>query len=95
MPESTETHVSADAKPKPRTRTQTTKAKAANGAAASNGNDYVLPILHTHIPSRVVNIGFWAGLGGAVAVGVIDPPIGIVVGAGVLVAHHQRSNGSH
>jgi hypothetical protein len=57
--------------------------------ATSNGSaDYVLPLVHLSVPSAIVNVGFWGGLGGAVALGAVDPPLGVLVGAGVIIARH-------
>lgn len=52
------------------------------------GDDYTLPLLHTRLPRAVVNVGFWAGLGGAAVIGVLDPPVALAVGAGVVIARH-------
>lgn len=50
---------------------------------------YVMPIVHTRLPETVVDAGFWVGLVGSAALGVIDPPLALLVGAGVLVARHR------
>ncbi len=60
-------------------------------AEATASNDYVLPVVHVHVPARAVDIGFWGGLVGAVALGALEAPLGILVGAGVLIARHQRT----
>jgi len=70
----------------------TTKAKpkaSTNGAASDS---YVLPVVGVHLPGKVVNVAFWGGLVGAVALGAVDPPLGILVGAGVVVARHSSSS---
>jgi hypothetical protein len=59
------------------------------GASTQGLSDYVLPLVHVHVPAAVVDAGFWAGLAGAVAVGVVDPPLGMLVGAGVVIARHK------
>ena len=41
------------------------------------------------VPSTFVDAGFWGGLVGAAALGVIDPPLALFVGAGVVIARHQ------
>jgi hypothetical protein len=51
---------------------------------------YVVPLVHTRIPAPVVQIGFWGGLVGTVAFGVIDPPLAALLGLGVVVARHRR-----
>lgn len=63
-------------------RSGTADAKAAN-------DSYVLPIVGARVPSTLVNAGFWGGLVGAAALGVIDPPLALFVGAGVVIARHQ------
>jgi hypothetical protein len=70
-----------------------TKPKAVatkNGSAKAVGADnYQLPIVGTHVPARIIDAGFWGGLAGAAALGAIDPPLAILVGAGVVVARHH------
>lgn len=51
---------------------------------------YVIPVLHAHVPSRTVEWGFWGVLAGAALFGAIDPPLALLVGAGVVVARHRR-----
>jgi hypothetical protein len=70
----------------------TTKSKAKASTNGSTGDSYVLPVVGVHLPGKVVNVAFWGGLVGAVALGAIDPPLGILVGAGVLVARHGSTN---
>jgi hypothetical protein len=36
----------------------------------------------------VVNLGFWGALAGTAAVGVVDPPVALLIGGAVLVARH-------
>lgn len=50
---------------------------------------YVLPVVHAEVPGRLVNAGFWGGLTGAVVLGVVDLPLGLLLGAGVAVARHR------
>jgi hypothetical protein len=68
------------------TRASVTKLKP---APTNESSDYVVPIVGVHVPSVVVDVAFWGGLAGAVALGVVKPPVGALVGAGVLVARHQ------
>ena len=68
----------------PTTTTSKREAPAADGS-------YELPVVHTHIPARTVELGFWGGLAGAALFGAIDPPLALLVGAGVVVARHRRS----
>jgi hypothetical protein len=63
---------------------------SANGAHANAKDGYVLPVLRTRIPEKVVHAGFWGGLLGAVVVGAVDPPLAALVGVGVIVARHRR-----
>lgn len=58
------------------------------------GDAYVLPVLHTQVPERLVNVGFWGGLTGAVLIGAVDLPLGVLVGAGVVVARHRTRRAS-
>lgn len=51
---------------------------------------YVVPFVHTRIPAPLVQLGFWGGLAGTVAFGVIDAPLAVLVGVGVVVARHRR-----
>ena len=51
---------------------------------------YVVPFVHTRIPAPLVQLGFWGGLAGTVAFGVIDFPLAALLGAGVVVARHRR-----
>jgi hypothetical protein len=73
--------------------TTATKPKAVpnkNGAAkAVAADNYQLPIVGVHVPARIIDAGFWGGLAGAAALGAIDPPLAILVGAGVVVARHH------
>jgi hypothetical protein len=64
-------------------------AKPASGRARGG---YVVPLVHTRIPAPVVQIGFWGGLVGTVAFGVIDPPLAALLGVGVVVARHRRDH---
>ena len=70
------------------TPTKTTKPAKDSTASETNGA-YVTPITHTHLPKPVVDAAFWGGLAGAIALGLVDPPLGILIGAGVVVARHR------
>jgi len=61
-----------------------------SGEAKPSG-DYVLPVVHVSVPSKLIEAGFWGGLAGAVVLGAIDPPLGVLMGAGVVVARHQTA----
>jgi hypothetical protein len=56
----------------------------------SESSDYVVPMVKVHVPGALVNAGFWGGLAGAVVLGVVDPPLAVLVGAAVVVARHHR-----
>lgn len=58
--------------------------------ASSPEGSYVVPLIHTRVPSRVVDAGFWAALAGTALAGAVDPPLALLVGAGVVVARHRR-----
>ena len=66
----------------------TTKPKPKASTNGDAGDSYVVPVVGVHLPGKVVNVAFWGGLVGAVALGAVDPPLGILVGAGVLIARH-------
>lgn len=59
-------------------------------ATKDDNSHYTLPVLGAHVPARLVEVGFWGGLAGAAALGALDPPLALLVGAGVLVARHRR-----
>ncbi len=50
---------------------------------------YVVPLLHSRLPARAVELGFWGGLAGAALVGAIDLPLALAVGVGVVIARHH------
>jgi hypothetical protein len=58
---------------------------------AADGRDYKVPLVGVTVPARLVETGFWGGLLGAAALGALDPPLALLVGAGVVVARHRRS----
>lgn len=66
-----------------------TRAQSALEPASLDGS-YVVPVVHTHVPARAVEWGFWGALSGAVLLGAVDPPLALLVGAGVVVARHHR-----
>jgi len=83
--EAGETKVAKDAK-----EAKETKESA---AARRSGDVYVTPITHTPLPRQLVDGAFWGGLAGAVALGLVDPPLGLLLGAGVIIARHRSPNG--
>jgi hypothetical protein len=66
---------------------------AAHKVAAEepHGGGYTLPVVHVELPGYVVEGGFWGGLVGAALVGMINPPLAVAVGAGVVIARHRRA----
>jgi hypothetical protein len=54
-------------------------------------NDFVVPVVHVHLPESAVKLGFYGGLGAAVALGAVDWPLAVLVGAGVAIARHRRA----
>ena len=77
--------------PNSTTKTKVTAIK--KGPAASGADDqYQLPVVGVHVPAQFVNLGFWGGLAGAAVLGVVDPPLAILVGAGVVIARHRTKN---
>ncbi len=69
--------------------TEEAEPQADGSSAPTASSSYVTPILHVGLPSSLVDAGFWGGLVGAVALGIVDPPVGLLVGAGVMVARHR------
>ena len=59
-------------------------------SAAHGSAGYVLPLLHTRVPSAAVEVGFWGGLAAAAVLGAVDPALVLLVGAGVVIARHRR-----
>jgi hypothetical protein len=57
----------------------------------SGPNDFVVPVVHLHLPEPVVNVGFYGGLAAAVALGAVDLPLALLVGVGVAIAGHRRA----
>jgi hypothetical protein len=73
-----------------RTRTTTTPVTAA-GRIGADTDRYRIPGVGASVPARMVETGFWGGLLGAAVLGAIDPPLALLVGAGVAIARHRRS----
>jgi hypothetical protein len=63
----------------------------AEESEAEASSDYVLPIVGVHAPAKVVDVGFWVSLAGAVAFGAVDPPLGVLLGACVVIARHRSA----
>jgi len=58
---------------------------------ARSPSDYVVPVVHVHLPEPVVKAGFYGGVAAAVAVGALDWPLVLLTGVGVAIARHQRA----
>lgn len=74
------------------TKAPATRTRSAPAAHTNGHGGFVVPLVHFTVPETAVNIGFWAALGGAAALGAIELPLAALVGAGVVIARHQRSN---
>ncbi|HLN17916.1 MAG TPA: hypothetical protein VK277_14330 [Acidimicrobiales bacterium] len=81
----------------------TTSASARGGRRTSNGRarlttvngdrrGFVVPIVHVSLPESAVTAGFWAALGTAAVVGIVDLPLAALIGAGVVVARHRNAH---
>jgi len=64
--------------------------QGSHGKGRSSG-DYVVPVVHVHVPEPVVKAGFYGGLATAVAVGALDWPIVLLAGVGVAMVRHRRA----
>ncbi len=52
---------------------------------------FVVPLVHARLCEPTVTRGFYAGLGAAVVLGVVDLPVAVLVGVGVAIARHRRT----
>ncbi|MGD0945701.1 MAG: hypothetical protein ABR972_15750 [Acidimicrobiales bacterium] len=62
--------------------------------AADSGrspSDYVVPMVHVHLPEPVVKAGFYGGMAAAVATGALDWPLVLLAGVGVAIVRHRRA----
>jgi hypothetical protein len=50
---------------------------------------YIVPLVKVSIPRRFVDVVFWGSLVGSAALGAVDPPLAVLIGAGVVVARHR------
>jgi hypothetical protein len=79
------------------TRSRTSTSTSTSGPApsvtriGSDTDGYRIPVVGASVPARMVETGFWGGLLGAAVLGAIDPPLALLVGAGVAIARHRRS----
>ena len=54
-------------------------------------SDFVVPVIHVHLPESVVKLGFYGGLTAAIATGAIDLPLALLAGVGVAIVRHRRA----
>ena len=62
--------------------------------AADSGrspSDYVVPVVHVHLPEPVVKAGFYGGLATAAVVGALDWPLVLLAGVAVAIVRHRRA----
>jgi hypothetical protein len=72
------------------TRPAVTKRETAADRGRSP-SDYVVPVVHVHLPEPVVKAGFYGGVAAALAVGAVDWPLALLAGVGVAIARHRRA----
>ena len=70
------------------TRPVRTKRETAADTARSP-SDYVVPVVHVHLPEPVVKAGFYGGMAAAVATGALDWPLVLLAGVGVAIVRHR------
>ena len=58
---------------------------------ARSPSDYVVPVVHVHLPEPVVKAGFYGGMAAAVAVGALDWPLALLADIGVAIVRHRRA----
>ena len=54
-------------------------------------SDYVVPVVHVHLPEPVVKAGFYGGLATAAVVGALDWPLVLLTGVSVAIVRHRRA----
>ncbi len=72
------------------TRPVVTKRESAADSGPSRG-DYVVPVVHVHLPEPVVKAGFYGGLATAVVAGAVEWPMVLLAGLGVAILRHKRA----
>jgi hypothetical protein len=68
---------------------RTKRETAADGGRSPS--DYVVPVVHVHLPEPVVKAGFYGGMAAAVATGAVDWPLVLLAGVGVAIVRHRRA----
>ncbi len=71
--------------------TRSSSAAPTRARIGADADGYRVPLVGVTVASRLVETGFWGGLLGAAALGALDPPLALLVGAWVVVARHRRS----
>ena len=54
--------------------------------------DYVVPIVHTHVPEYIVDAACWASLGAVALVGALDLPAAGLLAAGLFVVRYRHQH---
>lgn len=57
----------------------------------TSDGDFVVPVVHLHVPEPKMRLAFCGGLVAAVALGAVDLPVGVLIGMGVAIARHRRT----
>ena len=84
------TESSADVKKAHKEKAEKQKVEKDDAPKKKSSSDvYVLPVVGVRVQSKLVNAGFWGGLMGATVLGIVDPPLALFLGAGVVIARHK------
>lgn len=70
--------------------TETPSGLLVPGEPAGSPDGYVVPVLGARLPEGAVDTTFWLGLAGAAALGAIELPVAVALGAGMVIARHRR-----
>ncbi|MHB1987297.1 MAG: hypothetical protein ACYCSF_04850 [Acidimicrobiales bacterium] len=71
------------------TRTVTKKVSSRSDQV-QDSRDYIVPVIHTHVPESLVNLGFFGALGAVALAGAVELPVAFLVGAGAAIARHRH-----
>jgi hypothetical protein len=63
-----------------------------SNGSVKNKDRYVMPIIGISVPAKIVEKGFFAALIASVALGTVDPPLGLLIGTSVLIARHRKNS---
>jgi hypothetical protein len=64
--------------------------KSPAALVATDPSVVVVPVIGARIPGDLAERGFWGALVGSALLGVVDPPLALLVGAAVLIARRRR-----